>query len=501
MESGIVIINTDNIQNLEPEMEYSEVKRIQSEGNNPNTNLTIMVQAYGRLEKTKKCVESILKYTNVPYRLVLEDNGTVDDEVMDYFNSIDYKDKTVVKITKNITGVYGINQVMKQVDTKYFIMVANDIIVTPRWAENLMICAESDERIGIVTPVSTNISNNQMETLGGFETDEEMFYKAEAFNRSNPKLWEERIRLIPTATLYRTEVFQEVGLYDTGFIHDFGDDDYTFRVRRAGYKLILCRDTFVHHNHNVFVMEDKDVERANQIARKGRKDFGVKHFGLDAWDDTNNSIAGYLSTIHKKEREERKKILAIEPKCGVPVLDLKNYYRSQGIFNVECEAFSSEVKYFTDLRSICQKVTSGSVNELNRYYHKYMFDAVVLCKSLNLYDRTEELIEFLYDTLKIGGILLFSIKNVCDYRNFLYSLNVISLREQEKPKILYFQDVYEQLRQYGATNVNVLGENHFVQSEIVNEVKQLYQKMLAQEDVEQIVNNLFINRYWFVIEK
>ena len=73
--------------------------------------------------------------------------------------------------------------------------------------------------------------------------------KAALFNKSNPAKWEEKIRLIPTAALYRREVFDTVGLYDAGFMHDFGDDDFTFRVRRAGYKLILCRDTFVHHDH------------------------------------------------------------------------------------------------------------------------------------------------------------------------------------------------------------------------------------------------------------
>lgn len=102
----------------------------------------------------------------------------------------------------------------------------------------------------MICPASTNVSNYQQENLGGFNNSEEMQMKAALFNKSNPAKWEEKIRLIPTAALYRREVFDTVGLYDAGFMHDFGDDDFTFRVRRAGYKLILCRDTFVHHDHN-----------------------------------------------------------------------------------------------------------------------------------------------------------------------------------------------------------------------------------------------------------
>ena len=87
----------------------------------------------------------------------------------------------------------------------------------------------------MICPASTNVSNYQQENLGGFNNSEEMQMKAALFNKSNPAKWEEKIRLIPTAALYRREVFDTVGLYDAGFMHDFGDDDFTFRVRRAGY--------------------------------------------------------------------------------------------------------------------------------------------------------------------------------------------------------------------------------------------------------------------------
>lgn len=69
-------------------------------------------------------------------------------------------------------------------------------------------------------------------------------------------------------------------------MHDFGDDDFTFRVRRAGYKLILCRDTFVHHDHN---QEALPPERL-AISQRSREFFREKYFGVDAWEDTGNYI-------------------------------------------------------------------------------------------------------------------------------------------------------------------------------------------------------------------
>jgi GT2 family glycosyltransferase len=41
-----------------------------------------------------------------------------------------------------------------------------------------------------------------------------------------------------------------VGLFDEAFSPGyFEDDDYCIRTRRAGYRLTLCLDAFVHHAH------------------------------------------------------------------------------------------------------------------------------------------------------------------------------------------------------------------------------------------------------------
>lgn len=46
---------------------------------------TVFVVAYNRLEKTKRCVASILKYTGgIDYELLLIDNGSEDD-TLEYF--------------------------------------------------------------------------------------------------------------------------------------------------------------------------------------------------------------------------------------------------------------------------------------------------------------------------------------------------------------------------------------------------------------------------------
>ena len=55
-------------------------------------------------------------------------------------------------------------------------------------------------------------------------------------------------KLIGFCMMIKKEVINKIGLLDENFlIGNFEDDDYCLRMRKAGYKLILCKDTFIHH--------------------------------------------------------------------------------------------------------------------------------------------------------------------------------------------------------------------------------------------------------------
>lgn len=355
------------------EKDVLRVERQESE------RLTIVVQAYGKLSKTKTCVEHILKYAgHIPHQLWLEDNGSLDPEILAYYQSVSHPHKTIIRIEENESSPNGINAFIPLIQTQYFLLVANDVYLTPRCVENLLICAESDPRIGMVNPVSPYTGHAQQEDLGGFTDDDEMIAKAEKFNHSDARLWDERMVLVPTAVLYKREVFDRVGLYDADYPHDYGDNDLSFRIRRKGYKLMLCRDTFVHHDH-------LPSERANPEAQAkyeaGRIVFQQKFCGLDAWDDTK-PLGAAIEKVAREETKTAKKILVIEPRCGTPLLDIKNYYRRQGIFDVEAHAFAMEGKYYTDLRSLTEHVVIDRLAFLSEHYQAESFDFVAICQPL-----------------------------------------------------------------------------------------------------------------------
>ncbi|MGN1481234.1 glycosyltransferase family 2 protein [Porcipelethomonas sp.] len=482
------IINCDNLSRPSTEMHYKKVRSYLY--GTENNNVSVIVQAYGRLDKTKNCVESILKYTNPGYDLILMDNGTPDMEIADYFESVEYPKKRVIRFSKNITGVYAVNATMHLLKTKYIVLVNNDVIVTSRWLENLLICAESDESIGMIVPASTNISNLQFESLGGFESIEEMQDKADKFNVSDPGKWEEKIRLIPTATLYRREVFDAVGMYDVGFMHDFGDDEFTFRVRRAGYKLMLCKDTFVHHDHNQTALPPERMA----ISQQSREFFREKYDGIDAWADTGNYM-GFAFENVRFEDEKAKNILVLDVKCGTPLLEAKNFLRKNNLKSGTCKAYTSDTRYYIDLRSISDCVVCGDIentiiNEENKY------DIIILGEAVNLYNAPFKLLKKLVRLKKENGYLIFPVSNTNDIRS-LFSILNISLGENDTyPRRMNYNDILNKIADFGIEHADVTYTMHNIEDMLKTQIASLVLSMDVKGDKNAIMQNLLIENYW-----
>lgn len=470
--------------------------------NGMDSDVTIMIQAYNRLEKTKECVSSVLKYTtDVNYDLILVDNGSTDD-TFEYFKSIDYPKKRIIHISKNVSAVYPNLCFDLSWIAKYYVCLANDIVVTPHWLSNLVKVAESDNRIGMVNPVGSNMSNLQQIDLQ-FNSLDEMEVKAEKFNVSDPTKWQEKLRLITLGTLYKKECLYAIGwpISDVGFYHDFGDDDITFRVRRAGYKAILAGDTWIHHNHDFRHSEDRDPEEFNRSLIIGRRDFKDKYFGIDAWDDVNNFIPEYLNAL-KPGNNQKKSILGIDVRCGTPILEIKNRLRLSDIFEADCYAFTREGKYFIDLQTVCgdDRVYTGNVYDINGYFPDSSLDYIVIGEDINSYTEPFRLIHNAYKWLKNGGQLFISIKNIYDIFTFL---NIVGTgRNNDQPHVInYSVEQFMYKLSHEKINVSYISSRMYNLSPDLQQYVNDCMNQLAGDGAQESVFRLMVDRYFFVISK
>lgn len=118
--------------------------------------ISIIIPIYNAYEDTKKCIESVLRYTKGDFELILINDKSTDSRISELLEY--YQNKLNVKIINNevnVGFVASVNIGLKNSDNDV-ILLNSDTIVTPNWIKKLIIAAYSDKKIATVTPFSNN---------------------------------------------------------------------------------------------------------------------------------------------------------------------------------------------------------------------------------------------------------------------------------------------------------------------------------------------------------
>ncbi|MFG6495432.1 glycosyltransferase [Fictibacillus sp. UD] len=241
----------------------------------PKTSIVILT--YNNLEYNKLCIESIRKYTlQNTYEIIVIDNNSTDGTV-EWLK--EQKDLVTIYNKENVGFPVGCNQGIKIANQDNDILLLNnDVVVTPNWLDNLKIGLYSESIIGAVGAVTNNCSNNQVINANYNNLDQLIEFSREN-NISDKFSWIEKLRLVGFCMLIKREVIDKVGLLDEIFTPgNFEDDDYSYRIRQIGYKLLLCKDSFIHHFGSTSFK--KSPVEYNKILHDNREKF-KKKWGFD----------------------------------------------------------------------------------------------------------------------------------------------------------------------------------------------------------------------------
>lgn len=372
--------------------------------------VSIIIVAYNNLDFTKLCIESLHKYTlHIQFELITVNDGSTDG-TEEFFNSLPNQKK--ISLSQKCGMAKAFNEGLKLSEGGFTLFLSNDVVLTPNWLDNLLKCAQSDERIGMVVPVCGFASYFQQVDLR-YNNQEELDQKAKKYNQSDPGKWEERLRLINYTSLIRTDLLRKLEgfdeLYSPGI---FDDDDICFRIRRAGYKLILARDTYVHHFD---VLTKKNHNATIQLAERNRRIFSSR-FGVDAWDDTEIDFEIVGLVDYNKTKDVN--ILGIGYRCGGTILQIKNKFRESGVRDVRLWGFAEDERYLTDLHTICKEAVCDRMENITDIYKDKKFDCIVIAEVEEIHN-PERFLKKIKEILKSDGQLIFPVANKLFYLNII----------------------------------------------------------------------------------
>ncbi|PLR90838.1 glycosyltransferase [Bacillus sp. T33-2] len=363
---------------------------------------SIIILTYNQLEYTKHCIESIRKYTtNQEYEIIVVDNESTDGTVKWL------KQQTSLIVQYNLENVgfpKGCNQGIQLATGDNILLLNNDVIVTENWLENLLSALYADEKTGAVGPL-TNSAAYYTSIPVTYTTIEEMHNFAKDFNVSNHDLWEERLKLIGFCLLIKKKALDEVGFLDERFTPgNFEDDDISIRLRKGGYNLLLCHDTFIHHFGSVSWKEN--LNNYSSILSTNEQLF------MDKWGTNSSSHLIDLDLVGaiKADRNIPLNVLHVGCRSGGTLLKIKNLYKRANLYGIEKSIFeANEAK-------IIAEVSVGELTEVLSQYPDSFFD-VILMSDWEKFRDAEFLIPVIKKKLKDNGVYITKLNNICYYPN------------------------------------------------------------------------------------
>ncbi|MEC0171901.1 glycosyltransferase [Paenibacillus graminis] len=360
---------------------------------------SIIILTYNKLEYTVQCIESIRKYTkNESYEIIVVDNNSEDGTV----KWLQEQNDIITILNKENLGFPGgCNAGIKLASGSEILLLNNDTIVTRNWLSNMLKALYSEESIGAVGCTTNNCSYRQQIPVS-YSSIESMHDFAKEHNHSNAKFWNERLKLVGFCMLIKKKVVEEIGLLDERFFPgNYEDDDYSLRIRKAGYKLLLCKDTFIHHFGSVSFSDD--INKFQDLMSSNAKKY-EKKWGFDP-EYSQYAREEIINLINERE-DKQLNILDIGCACGGTLLEIKNRYNRSNLYGIESNKYSAEVASM-----ICE-VKSLNVETNDLPYENEFFDYIIVADVLEHLINPWEVVRNLKRFLKKDGRLLISVLNV-----------------------------------------------------------------------------------------
>ena len=227
--------------------------------NKDKKSCDIIIVTWNGLDYTKKCIESVKKFTkNIDYRFVFVDNNSTDGTI-EYLEKI--PNSILIKNDQNLGFAKGMNKGFEKVSAKYTVWLNNDTIVTPNWLEKLVNHLEKNPDAGAIGPVSNG--TGIIQNVEGFESKE--YDDIQEFGKSINEKFKgsatEFHRIAGFCIVMKSELISKIGKIDEKFNHGgYDDDDYCRRVRDAGYKILIAEDVFIYHKSGASFSSAKDPD-------------------------------------------------------------------------------------------------------------------------------------------------------------------------------------------------------------------------------------------------
>lgn len=228
--------------------------------------VSVCVPLYGGAEDIARCLDSLERCKPLVHEAVVVDNGFPDgakDEV---------KKRPWAKLienTENAGFAKASNQAYEASEGEIVLFLNSDTVVTWHGLKALVEDLASSGTVGAVGPVSNAVGHSQQIGVTYTNIENAPLFAEDLYTSGRPS--RETDMLVGFCMAVKRSVLEELGGFDESFGTGlFEDNDLCYRMRRAGYRLLVCERAFVHHKGSASLVRS-GLDASSLLAENGAR--------------------------------------------------------------------------------------------------------------------------------------------------------------------------------------------------------------------------------------
>jgi glycosyltransferase involved in cell wall biosynthesis len=221
---------------------------------NPHIIYDVILPFYNELSYLRYCIESILKNTLYPYRLFLIDDGSDEytkNKVKMYLEKFEH-----ICVHTNPTRLgyiksYNIGLTLSKAE--YIVLLSSHTYVLPGWLEKMIECIESDEKIGIVNPLTNAIASSSVAIPPGFT----IYTMSERISKVSKRRYPNIETAGEFCMLMKHSMLNNIGHFDQYYDNESGEiAAFCTKAAINGWRVVVADDAFVFHQYFGTIRKD-----------------------------------------------------------------------------------------------------------------------------------------------------------------------------------------------------------------------------------------------------
>lgn len=218
------------------------------------TKVAIVILNFNGKHFLQRFLPSVISYS-ADAKIVVADNGSTDgsaDFVKNEFINVE-----VISLSVNKGFCGGYNEVLKQVQAKYYVLLNSDVEVTSGWLSPIIELMERDPSIAAAQPkILAQKEKNKFEYAGAAGGKIDMLAYPFCRGRLFDSIEEDKSQYNDIVEIFwasgacmfvRAELYHEMGGLDEDFFAHMEEIDLCWKLSRAGYKIFYNGTSTVYH--------------------------------------------------------------------------------------------------------------------------------------------------------------------------------------------------------------------------------------------------------------